>query len=93
MSENFFGTEEITSTCVECGKKIKSGHYHAGRGPFGICCYKKLFGTIGLIMTRSRMVFPKQKSEKNNENICPTTGQNKDCNNCLLSDGCKYKND
>lgn len=93
MSENFFGTEEITSTCIECGKKIKSGHYYVGRGPFGICCYKKLFGTMGLITTRSRMIFPKQKTEKNNKNFCSITGQNKDCNNCLLSDDCEYKND
>jgi hypothetical protein len=75
--------------CVKCGKKIKSGHYFGNKGPYGICCYKKLYGTLGFILKRRRdnLILNKEK--------CPVTGAYKECANCLLIDECKhgtYKN-
>jgi hypothetical protein len=95
MFEKFFDSENSTtaSTCIECGKKIKSGHYYSGRGPYGICCYKKLFGTLGLIVTKYRTIFPKQKNKNNKEDMCDILGQNKNCNQCLFSENCEYKNE
>jgi len=92
MSYNFFEIEEVISTCVECGKGIKSKHYYLGRGPYGICCYKKLFGTLGLIITKHRNTYSKLKKIEN-ITTCPVTGQNKDCDQCLLYKDCRYKNE
>jgi hypothetical protein len=85
--ENLFDIE-ADSICVECGKKIKSCHFYAGVGPYGICCYKKLFGTVGLIVRR--VVKTKVKIPKNNTN-CNITGNIKDCDNCLLVEYCEFK--
>lgn len=95
MFEKIFDSENnvTDSTCIECGKKIKSGHYYSGRGPYGICCYKKLFGTLGLIVTKYRTVFPKPKNKNNKDNICDILGQNKDCEQCLFFKNCEHKNE
>jgi hypothetical protein len=92
---NLFGfEEEISSTCIECGKKIKSSHYYSGRGPYGICCYKKLFGTIGLIITKHRTLLHKGNINKNNKkSMCPITGESKNCKQCLLLEDCEDKNE
>lgn len=97
MFEKIFDSENniTTSTCIECGKKIKSGHYYSGRGPYGICCYKKLFGTLGLIVTKCRTAFPKPKpkTKDNKEDMCDILGQNKNCDQCLFSENCEHKNE
>lgn len=95
MFEKFFDSENSTtaSTCIECGKKIKSRHYYSGRGPYGICCYKKLFGTLGLIVTKYRTIFPKKKTNSDNKDMCNVLGKNKDCKECLFFENCEYKNE
>lgn len=91
MSNNFFGEVEDFSYCVECGKKIKAGHYYLGRGPYGICCYKKLYGTAGLIIKRKRsFIIPKKIVAQEGE-TCPVTGTIKECGKCLFFDDCQYK--
>ena len=85
--------EENSSNCIECGKKIKSLHYYSGRGPYGICCYKKLFGNVGLIITKHRTLLHKNKKNKGNkETLCPIIGDEKNCKQCLLLEDCEYKN-
>ena len=92
MDNNFLnlGIEDV-SYCLKCGKKIKLGYYYLNRGPYGICCYKKLFGIIGITNKRKRNSIFRKKNIKEEGDICPVTGIIKDCEQCLFFDDCKYK--
>jgi len=80
-------TSDTTFYCVQCGKKIKNGFYFRGNGPYGICCYKKLYGdmTISRIRNNFRKTYNVRK-----EDLCEH-GLIKDCEHCILAKGvCEY---
>lgn len=73
---------DIVLHCVKCNTKIKRGYYFQGNGPFGICCYKRMFGDIQRIRLTT-----KQRNWK--VKLCKV-GLVKDCKNCILSSACEY---
>ena len=91
MNESFPGLEieQSSLSCVECGKQIKSGHYYGGTGPYGLCCYKKLYGTEVLLKYKRRLPVFRKISKKGDK--CPETGSIKECFECLFLNDCNYK--
>ncbi len=78
---------DTTFYCVQCGKKIKRGFYFRGNGPYGICCFKKLYGdiTISRIKNSFSKIYRVGKEE-----LCEQ-GLKKDCEHCVLAkDVCEY---
>lgn len=71
--------------CAECGKKLKSGGlYYGSRGPYGFCCYQKLYGSI----KSKRYKVRKNKDSYKEDALC-SMGRIKDCESCVLKDICK----
>lgn len=87
-NEGFFdfvnGEIKETQYCAECGKKLKSGLYFNGKGPYGACCYKKLFGCG---VSRTKRVSIKKFKVSKNDIICPM-GLIKECNSCVIREAC-----
>ena len=73
---------DIVLYCVKCNTKIKRGYYFQGQGPYGICCYKKMFGD----MHRVRLT----TGQRNWKAKLCQVGFVKDCKNCILLGNCEY---
>lgn len=80
-SEGYISRDAM-SRCIRCKTKIKKEFYFQGHGPYGVCCYKKLFGDIHRLRITARHKIPVVK-------LC-VIGLPKNCNNCILSSACEY---
>jgi len=73
---------DVALHCVKCNTRIKRCFYFQGQGPFGICCYKRMFGDINRIRLTT-------KYSSIGAKLCQV-GLVKDCKNCILSSACEY---
>lgn len=88
-----FAKNEIKAPqyCSACGKKLKSGLYFNNKGPYGACCYKKLF-SYGIYRTKRVYTIKDIKFSKND--IVCSMGLIKDCLSCVMKEVCdEYRNE